>query len=371
VTGDAADESERRGRLGRALRSQADWCGRLESPLYAALLARSADDCEAGGPTWRVLEGREDDPGTSALALRFMGAVHRLALAGEAPALAAHYPSAGGEMGDEQHAWSAFRGVLEARRERLRAAVLEPVQTNEVGRCAGLLGGFLALARETGFPLRLLEIGASAGLNLRFDRYRYEGAGAAWGDPGAGVRLLDAFEGPPPDLRGSLAVASRAGCDARPLDPDTEEGRLTLRAFLWPDQVARRARLDGALAVAARVPARVERADACDWLERALAPGPEDGAATVVFHSIVLQYLGVEGASRLARLLEEAGARARASAPLAWLRLEPVLLPGGGGLVFRVLLTRWPGGRERVLAACSPHGPPVSWLDEESRCSSP
>lgn len=361
-------EVERRRRAAAPLASQAGWCGTLGSPLYAALLARAAADCEAGGPTWAVLDGREGDPGESALALRLAGAVHRLVLAGEAPALARHYASAGGAPGSDDEAWRAFRGVLEAEPARLRAGVLEPVQTNEVGRSASLLGGFLAIARETGLPLRLLEIGSSAGLNLRFDHYRYEGAGAAWGDPASPVRFTDVFDGPPPDLRGMLAVASRAGCDARPVAPDTLEGRLTLRSFLWPDQVERRARLDAALEVAARVPARVEPSDACDWLAARLGPGPEPGVATVVFHSIVLQYLGRAGAARLAGLVRDAGARASAAAPLAWLRLEPVLLPAG--LSFRVLLTTWPGGRERTLAVCSPHGPPVSWLDEESRCSS-
>jgi len=370
VTGGDASEAERRKRAAAPLESQAGWCRTLGSPLYAALLARAAADCEAGGPTWAVLEGSEDDRAETALALRLAGAVHRLVLAGEAPALARHYPSAAGTPGPAEAVWLAFRGVVEAECARLRAGLREPVQTNEVGRSACLLGGFLAVARATRLPLRLLEIGASAGLNLRFDRYRYEGAGVAWGDPASPVRLVDVFDGPAPDLRGSLAVASRAGCDARPVDPDTDEGRLTLRGFLWPDQVERRARLDAALEVAARVPTAVERADACDWLAARLGPGPEPGVATVVFHSIVLQYLGREGAARFAGLVLDAGARASDAAPLAWLRLEPVRLPAGG-LAFRVLLTTWPGGRERTLAACSPHGPPVSWLDEESRCSSP
>lgn len=362
------DEGARRRRAAEPLARQADWCRALGSPLYGALLARAAADCAAGGPTWGVLEGREDDPAASALALRLAGAVHRLVLRGEAPALARHYPSAGGAPGPDEDVWRAFHGVLAAERECLRALVQEPVQTNEVGRSACLLGGFLAVARATGLPLRVLEVGASAGLNLRFDRYRYESEGFAFGDPSSPVRFTHVFAGAPPDLRGPLAVASRAGCDARPVDPDTEEGRLTLRSFLWPDQGRRRARLDAALELAARVPAPVERADACDWLAARLAP--EAGTATVVFHSIVLQYLGLEGAARLAGLVRAAGARASEAAPLAWLRLEPVRLPSGE-LGFRVLLTRWPGGGERTLAACSPHGPPVSWLDEESRCSSP
>lgn len=358
----------RRRRAAEALAHQAGWCGELGSPLYAALLARAAADCEAGGPTAAVLEGREDDPPSSALALRLAGAVHRLVLAGEAPELARHYPSAGGAPGPENDVWRAFRGVLAAEVERLRAGVLEPVQTNEVGRSACLLGGFLEVARATGLPLRLLEVGASAGLNLRFDRYRYESEGFAWGDPASPVRISGVFEGRAPDARTPLAVSSRAGCDSRPIDPCSEAGRLGLRGFVWPDQVERRARLDAALEIAARVPAAVERADACDWLAAHLAPEP--GTATVVFHSIVLQYLGQGGSARLAGLVGAAGEAASDAAPVAWLRLEPVLLPSRE-LGYRLLLTRWPGGGERTLAACSPHGPPVSWRGEESRCSSP
>src|SRR6185436_3701388 len=115
-------------------------------------------------------------------------------------------------------AWPALRAALAAHAPELRALVDRPVQTNEVGRSAVLLGGFLLLARAHGLPLRLLEIGASAGLNLRWDHYRYEGAGVAWGDAASPVRLTDVFEVPPP-LAVTAEVNTRAGCDASPVDP--------------------------------------------------------------------------------------------------------------------------------------------------------
>ena len=77
-------------RLAPRLRRQGEHCAKLGSPLYAALLARAADDLEAGGPVAGVLAGHEDDPGGSVPALRLMGAIHRLVLAGEARGLAAH-----------------------------------------------------------------------------------------------------------------------------------------------------------------------------------------------------------------------------------------------------------------------------------------
>jgi hypothetical protein len=192
-------------------------------------------------------------------------------------------------------------------------------------------------------------------LNLRFDHYRYESGSFAFGDPGSRVRFVDFVEGEPPAPAG-LRVAERAGVDAAPIDPTSAAGRTTLRAYLWPDQVERLARLDAALEVAARVPAPVERGDALDFVRSRAQP--REVVASVVFHSIVMQYLGEEGARRFGALVAEAGERATPAAPLAWLRLEPVLLVGRG-VEFRVTLTLWPGGAEQSLGVCSPHGPPL------------
>jgi hypothetical protein len=335
------------------LRLQAAWCARLGSPLYAALCAAAADDVAAGGPLAAVLAGHEDDPPATVLALRLLGAAHRLVLEGEAPALARHYPSAGGD-GDPEGAWAALRALATERGAELRALLGRPVQTNEVGRAAALLGGFLTVARETRRPLRLLELGASAGLNLRWDYFRYEGPGGAWGDPGSPVVLRGAWEDTPPPLDGAATVVERAGCDPSPVAPATEEGRLTLLSYLWPDQPARVDLLRGALAVARRVPTSVERADAAAWLRSRLA-APMPGVATVVFHSIVIQYLDATSREGVLATIAAAGARATPQAPLAWLRMEP------GGDETEVRLTLWPGG-ERLLATAGFHGRPVRWL---------
>src|SRR4051794_41891747 len=89
-------------KIAAALRWQAGACEHLGSPLYADLLGRAAEDVEAGGPCWAVLAGHEHDDRQSMPALRFMGAVHRLALEGRAPTLATAY------AGGRADAWPAF-----------------------------------------------------------------------------------------------------------------------------------------------------------------------------------------------------------------------------------------------------------------------
>lgn len=203
-----------------------------------------------------------------------MGAVHRLVLENRAPDLARYYPSVGG-VGATEEAWPDFRSVLEEHREELRRLVVRPVQTNEVGRSAALLGGFLLVARETGLPLRVLELGASAGLNLRWDRYRFEANGSGWGDHASPVRIADPFAGVSlPPLETPACVVERGGCNPRPLDPTDEEGRMTLLSYVWADQRGRLRLLREALAAAARLPVRLEEAPAADWPIRARAWPP-------------------------------------------------------------------------------------------------
>ena len=340
--------------LAEYLRLQGRYCGKLGSPLYEVLLDRAADDLTAGGVVAAVLDGYPLEPIYSAMALRLMGNVHRLVLEGRAPALGARYPSVGGD-GDASRTWPAFRAVVAENVPLLREWMSRGVQTNEVGRAAALAPGFLTVARETGLPLRILEMGTSAGLNLRWDRFRYETAERAWGDAASPVVLRDAWETPVPPFATAATVAERAGCDPSPLDPTTDEGRLTLMSYVWPDQRERFALLSGAIEVARRVPADVERASAVDWLPRRLAAA-RAGVATVVFHSIAIAYLERSAREQALGAIADAGARATGDAPVAWLRMEP------GGEQAEVRLTVWPGGDERLVATTGFHGRGVRWL---------
>jgi hypothetical protein len=339
--------------LADQLRFQAEACEGLGSALYAALLQRAAADVEAHGPTWEVLRGHEDDLGASALALRFMGAVNRLVPAGREPTLAAVYD---GFDGDGASAWRAFSAAVERNADELRRLVHLPVQTNEVGRSAALLLGFLTIAAETAMPLRLLEAGASAGLNLRWDRYRYLADGFAWGPDDSPVTIeFELSGGSYPDA-GPVEVSDRRGCDAAPLDPTAAEGRLTLLAYIWPDQRARIERMEAALRLADRVPVTVEHEQAAPWVERMLSERVP-GQATVLYHSIFSQYMDEGERGAFHRHIQAAGEWADATAPLAWLRMEHA------GDQADLRLTIWPGGEERHLARVGYHGTPVELLD--------
>ena len=333
------------------VRLQQEACERVGSALYGRILAAVADDVAAGGPCREILEPWADNALADAIPLRFLASVHRLVLEGGAPALARFFPSAGGtDTGDPV---PAFLATVAAQRERIVAEMGQGVQTNEVGRAASLFGGFHRVALQFGLPLRLLEVGTSGGLLLRWDRYRYESDGFGWGDD-EGVRFVDPWTGAVPEVDTSLAIDAREGCDIAPIDVGTDEGVTRLRGFLWPDQVDRRARLDAAIEIARRHPARLTAADAGEWVEDRLRE-PAPGVATVVYHSIVLQYLPRTTFRRMRAAIEAAGARATEAAPVCWLRMEPA------GEVADVRLRSWPDGEDVVLGTTGYHGPPVTW----------
>ena len=134
---------------------QATACAQSSSPLYGRILDAVVADLRTGGVTAELLTGRGDDPVGSALALRFLGAVHRIVLDGRAPDLAAFYPSMGGVS--EGDPGPAFLRTVEHHRDEVSRHIDDGVQTNEVGRSAALVGGFAEVARTTGLPLRVLE----------------------------------------------------------------------------------------------------------------------------------------------------------------------------------------------------------------------
>lgn len=348
-------------------RFQARACAQLGSPMYASLLERMADDIEADGATAQVVAGHENDPGPSALALRLLGGLHRLVLTGRTPELAAYYPSVGG-VWDLEAAWPHVRAALVEHRAELSAALDQPPQTNEVGRSAALLGGLLRVADRFMLPIRLHEIGTSAGLNLRADHFRYtfprfdpnvhEPGTSAWGRESSPVLLDDVWRGPLPPLDAPLDIVERTGADVAPIDPTTDEGRITVESYVWPDMAARLERVRGALAVARAVPANVREVDAVTAVRQIELVRK---TTTVLWHSVMWQYLTDDDRDAIDERIAELGAQGTPQAPFAHLSLEPARRSPGAPHEFLVLLTTWPWGERTIIGSAPAHGIPTTW----------
>jgi hypothetical protein len=344
-------------RLLQTLQVQGQVCAGMGSAMYGDLLQLVAGDVVADGVFAQIFAGHEADSGRMALPLRLLGGLHRLALEGRAPALRRWYPSVGGDW-DAEAAWPDIARAAAGHTEYLHAALDQPPQTNEVGRSAALIGGLLMLADRFGLPVRLFEIGCSAGLNLRADHYRYRYPGGGWGPADSPVTIDDAWRGELPPTATGLNIVERHGYDIAPLDATGTDGELTLLSYVWPDQQARLDRLRGAVSVARGVPATLHRRNAAEALTGLELAG---ATLTVLWHSIMWQYLSLPEQSAVEAAIEESGARARPESPFAHLTLEPHRRTPDAEVEFLVRARCWPGGDDRVLAACSPHGPPVVW----------
>jgi hypothetical protein len=342
-------------RLLHTLRAQGKFCAASGSPMYGELFELVARDVEADGIFAAILSGHQDAPSRDAVPLRLLGGLHRLVLDGRAPDLRRWYPSTGGNW-DAGSAWPEILSAAAAHDDALRAALGQPPQTNEVGRSAALIGGLLCI-NELGLPVRLFEIGSSAGLNLRADHYRYRFAGGHWGPVDSPVSIDDAWRGVLPPQR-AVRIIERHGYDIAPIDIGDTDGEMTVLSYVWPDQDARLSRLRGAIEVARSVPARLIRQTAADAVAGLTLA---DGALTVLWHSITWQYLSAEERDAVRAHVDTVAGQADSRSPFAHLTLEPTRDGPGAPIKFSVRARTWPGDELHILGDCHPHGPPVHW----------
>ena len=334
------------------------------SHLYGHAMRGMADDWDAGGPVRTLCAGYEQAPSGSALSLRLLAGVFRLVLTDQAPELVPFYPCLGGRA-DPELAWPVLRSVIARHPAELRAALEIPPQTNEVGRSVALLAGLFDVVAATRVGrIRLLELGASAGLNLLIDRFRFRGAGWAFGDDGSPVTFDDPIVG---EVRMvPFTIADRRGCDLHPVDPTSPDGRLLLTSFVWPFEISRHQRLASALEVARRYPVSVDQAGAAAWLTGQLGRSADE-ALPVVWHSVTQLYWSAAEIAEVDAILANYGERH----PLARVAMEfgvdpvqdkgdPVGPPQDKGPELRT--TVWRPGREprrHRLGTAHYHGPPV------------
>jgi hypothetical protein len=324
-------------RLVSGLRAFAGEC-RESSPIYERLSLALAEDVE-------LLAAIEPAVGVRFNSNLLFASARYLAL------------SCGQEVPETPEGFRAFcLDRLDAIRELISTRV---TQTNEVARCSYLLLGFEHARRERGRPLALLEVGASAGLNLLFDRYRYDyGAHGAVGPEGSPVVLAPRIlAGVPPVPDGMPSVAWRLGIDIQPLDPTDPDDCLWLRALVWPEHQEREVRLERALAVAAESPVPILAGNAVELLPEAAAQAPAQ-ATLVIFHTNTLPYLSPAERERLSEQIAMLGARRDT------LRISGEGPPPAQDFETALRMASYTGavGTERVLAHTLQHARGFAWL---------
>jgi hypothetical protein len=374
--GGSADARAAQLSLAGRVRRHGDALARSQrSPLYVQLMRAAADDIKAEGIVAALFDGVSVAAG-SVPALRLLAALHYLVLAGRAPELAAYYPSAGGRRAPEG-VWAAALATLKEHFAWVQERLQRTPQTNDPGRSAVLFAGLLWLTERYRRPLRLLEIGSSAGVNLLVDRFCYVVEGRPLGDPSSPVRFIEPWL-PLPDIdlpaaARALNIVERAGCDLAPIDPTDPEGRLTLLSYIWPDERHRLDRLAAALQLAAQARVPVTAAAARDWLPCALAQAHPAGvptqALTVIWHSLVRQYVPAEEWEALQQAFAAAARHSEkhseGSQPptvvqptVVWMSMEA---SHDSRAHIELALRIDPAGPAQHLAFCGDHGPPVRW----------
>ena len=324
------------------------------SPLYERLAEAVADDR-------KLLSLAAAAPREQRRPTLFFAAVHDVVLR-----LGVLYPGS----------IDAFRVFAHEHRDELLGLIrTRHTQTNEIARCAQFLPALALIAKRTGRPLGLVELGASAGLNLLLDRFRYRYAGvsgiAAVGDAASPVQLECEVLGrtPPPVPAQIPPIGTRLGIDLVPLDVTDPHQARWLQACVWAEHHDRAERLAAAIALANRHPTRVIRGDAGERLSDAAAEIPRN-ETLVVFHSSTLPYFSAADHARLRAAIAAMGRERE----LFWLFSE------GPGLVEDLVkvsgiptpATRYGvlgvvhianGDRtSEALALTGPHGRWIEWL---------
>ena len=270
------------------------------SPLYEHLALGVAEEPEL----LRLLVGLDQHQQFANLLL---GAVHFLLLDGAKHPLSEFYPSLTPTPRPPQEAYPYFYAFCLQNSDRIRQVVTtRSVQTNEVARCSSLVPAFgLVATRTGGKPLAIVELGASAGLNLLWDAYVYDYVTAGRiGDPRSPVHITCEPRGNylPPLPRSIPNVRHRVGIDLAPIDVADTSATRWLRALIWPEHSERAQLLEAALAVARRSPPPLVSGDLADVLPDVLTDVPGDASLCIV-HTYTLNHCTNATRERLDEIL--------------------------------------------------------------------
>ncbi len=327
-----------------AFRRQGKACDTLGSAFMARLMPLIADRLDTGAVADRVLNWQGDPmPSADSVPLRLAGALHALKIQGAA--LGDVYPP---HAPSDNQLWSALETAMQKHAAHILSWLDSPPQTNEVRRAAPLAAALSLIGARYARPVELLEIGCSAGLNLRVDHFAMQLGARTLGPAGSKVQIRPDWQGPAP-TEPLPAIVQRCGVDLRPIDPLTPDGRLKLLAYLWPDQSDRITRTEAAIQMARTVPAQIDTGDAAAWLERKLSR-PADDRLRVVFHTVAWQYFPEDTKARAVSAMQTS------ATPVVQFGME-----NDGGHGASLTLTHHPTGEHQTLGRADFHGRWVEW----------
>lgn len=343
--------------LAEALLDQALTTESFGSTFTTQLLRLLADRLAPGTPIADRLLTWEGDITNRAqsVPLRIAGALHGLVLDGTDPGLIAVYPP---NTPSDDALWGAVSSAFVRHEARLQNWLDLPPQTNEVRRSAALIAAAAFTATHSKPVLDLLELGASAGLNLTFDRYSLTAGDAQLGAADPVITLEPEMRGTLPEPQ-AFQVASRRGVDLNPLDPLDAQDRLRLLAYIWPDQTERFVRTRAAIEIAEPV---VDKGDAGPWVAAQLAKPAQLGHCRFIYSTVAWQYFPDDVKTACTSSIETAAALATPETPLAWFGMEDDTQSPGAGLTLRL----WPGNRRFDLGRIDFHGRWLDWTPKET-----
>lgn len=328
-------------------------CRIIDSPLYRRFSLGIADDEEM---LRLAAARREGQPPPNIL----YAAVQYLLLTGVEDPLRDYYPALTDNPLPPDHAYPAFRAFCFDHEAELRDIMAaRTVQTNVVRRSAMLLPAYALISQLAGgAPLAQVEVGASAGLNLNWPRYRYDYGNATWGDRASPVLLSAEARGdlPLPALPATLSSVWAAGVDLHPIDLSDDDAVLWLHALVWPENVLLHQQLTAAIAIAREQPPRVVQGNASDLLPELLDEAPPDTTLCVYGTHTFYQFPRDD----LLRLLKSMQTYSRKRS------VYFVSMESSGDEHSDLRLTVYEGGERRIidLARCHPHGYWLEWLYE-------
>lgn len=340
--------------ISTGMRGQAAHCFHNDAPITASVILAQLALMNGDTKCGQIIANWPGKPLEDAMPLRLTGGLHHLYLTGQEPRLAEIYE---GRITDQAAIDILIEQIVADHDDDLLPWFDRPPQTNEAGRSACFMAALLWLSDKIGPRFELLEIGASAGINMMIGRYHYDLGGTLAGPRDSWMKIKPEWRGPPPPAADVEIVGVR-GCDQDPIDLTDDSIAMQLKGYIWPEMPVRFERMNAAIALARQSAPDLVKADAADWVEEQLLQPQTEGVARILVHSIVWQYLPPATQARIETAMAAAGARATAARPLAWIAVET------NRKTFRheIICRYWPGdGQPVVLGEAHAHGIWVNW----------